>query len=135
MSRQDAHHRLSGVRAEVPAGANSNQHFGGYTIDEMTPSDVLTSPSGPPPRPARKGVRSLRPFYCCPNAATALGADRPRAHITCKRRGDRRGSNPQPPLEPQSGVTRYSAGWCVRSLGLFMGFSTVLSRTLVRCVL
>ena len=76
-------------------------------MDEMTPSDVLTSPSGAPLRPARKVVLSLRPFYCCPTAATVLGADRSGAHFTCKREGDRRGSNPRP-SEPQSDAVCYS---------------------------
>jgi hypothetical protein len=38
-------------------------------------------------------------------------------------------------LEPQSDVRSYSAYWCVRLFGLFMGFSVILGNTLVRCVL
>src|SRR5215203_1158265 len=36
------------------------------------------------------------------------------SRFTCKMEGDRRGSNPRPPLEPQSDAARYSPSWCVR---------------------
>jgi len=57
--------------------------------------------------------------------------DKPRSYEG----GDRRGPNPQPSLQPQSDVTHYSPSWCARLFGLFMGFSVILRRTFVRCVL
>jgi hypothetical protein len=34
----------------------------------------------------------------------------------------------------QSHVSRYSPPWCIRSFGLFGGFSAILKYTFVRCV-
>src|SRR5918992_1833815 len=45
--------------------------------------------------------RRLTDLYCCPTAATVPGEDSRILRFTCKREGDRRGSNPRP-SEPQS---------------------------------
>jgi hypothetical protein len=49
-----------------------------------------------------------------PHPATSLDGCRLGLRFTCKREGERRGSIPRPPLEPQSDVVRYSASWCDR---------------------
>jgi hypothetical protein len=48
--------------------------------------------------------RSVGLIYCCPTAATGLKGCRRGLRFTCKRKGDRRGSNPRP-SEPQSADT------------------------------
>jgi hypothetical protein len=101
-----------------------------YPVSQIATQDVLLEPYAGSAR-----------FYRCSSVSwrqrsrdLALMRS-PLPRFTCKRGGDRRGSNPRPSLQPQSDATRSSPSCCVRSFGLFMGFLAILKNAFVRYVL